>query len=351
MLKFTLTNEILRDIIEIENNKSTISSITIPFSLSNVLRKNSQKRSSFASNKIEGNPLTYKQAEEVIANKNRHLLKPEQEIVNYLETIEFLSNKLKNKTPISLKLILEVQKMICRGESKDKIGLRGKMPPGVLFAVYDASTHEPEYIPPEYKDLIPLLSELIEYIDKSDDHPIIKSAIFHYQLVTIHPFEDGNGRTARILANFILGLYGYDFKNIGSLEEYFNYNLQEYYSSLQMGLPANFYDGRNDPPHGNIWINYYLKIMKLYSNKVIEIANKSISNLDDKRLSHLSKKAKAFWFYIEKNKIEEFAPIDLSKELDTTNRTIINWSIELAKNGFLKPIIVKKRIRKYTVNK
>ena len=47
--------------------------------------------------------------------------------------------------------------------------------------------------------------------------------------------------------------------------------------------------------------------------------------------------------------IKEFSPIDLSKELKVTNRTIINWALELSNNGFLKPIIVKKRIRYYEV--
>ena len=349
MVKVKLTNEILNDIITIEKRKTNLSSIVIPLSLSNTLRKNSQKHSSYASNKIEGNPLTYSQAEKAIEAKNRHLLKPEQEIVNYFNAIEYLSHKLKNNVPISLKLILDVQKIIVKGESKDKIGIRNKMPPGVLFAVYDTKTHQPEYIPPEYKDIIPLLTELIDYINTADDHPIIKSAVLHYQLVTIHPFEDGNGRTARIIANYLLGLYGYNFRNIGSIEEYFNYNLDEYYSSLQMNLPINYYDGRNNPPHFEIWINYYLKVMKLYSARVLEIATNSVKTLDRQRQSHLSKKALFFLKYLKTKRYSTFSPIDVSKELHTTNRTIINWCIELVNNGYLKPHLVNKRIRKYSL--
>lgn len=94
------------------------------------------------------------------------------------------------------------------------------MPPGVLFAVYDSKTGNPDYIPPEYCDIPELLDELVEYVNTTDDHPLIVAAVVHYQLVTIHPFEDGNGRTARLLSGYIMDLNGYGFNGIGSLEEY-----------------------------------------------------------------------------------------------------------------------------------
>ena len=109
---------------------------------------------------------------------------------------------------------------------------------GVLFAVYDSKTGNPDYIPPEYCDIPGLLDELVEYVNTTDDHPLIIAAVVHYQLVTIHPFEDGNGRTARLLSGYIMDLNGYGFNGIGSLEEYFAYDIDEYYESIQMGLPC-----------------------------------------------------------------------------------------------------------------
>ena len=99
-----------------------------------------------------------------------------------------------------------MQKLVEKGASKEKIGLRGPMPPGVLFAVYNSKTGNPDYIPPEYCDIQGLLDELIEYVNTTDDHPLIVAAVVHYQLVTIHPFEDGNGRTARLLSGYIMDL-------------------------------------------------------------------------------------------------------------------------------------------------
>lgn len=346
MIKATLNNDILNKILEIEKNKDALNRVKLPVNLSNKFRKNTKKRSSYASNRMEGNPLTYEQADAAIESKDRHFLKPEQEIRNYYLALELLEKKLENKEPISLKLILEAQKQICDGEPKEKIGLRGTMPPGVLFAVWN-DDGTPAYIPPEYNEVPDLLSELIHYINESSDHPLIKAAVIHYQLVTIHPFEDGNGRTARIISNYYLSLSGYGFKNVGSLEEYMSYDIDEYYGSIQMNLPVLYYDGRNNPPHPEIWIHYFLRIFSLYASKVLSIALKETSNNEDERLLHLSKKAKSFLEYLKKHEVTKFAPIDVASKLKVTNRTIINWCAELANNGYLKPILVHKRIRQY----
>lgn len=348
MIKTILNNDILNKILEIEKNKDALNLAKIPINLSNKFRKNTKKRSSYASNHIEGNPLTYEQADAAIESKNRHFLKPEQEIRNYYLALELLEKKLENKEPISLKLIFEVQKQICDGEPKEKIGLRGAMPPGVLFAVWN-DDGTPAYIPPEYSEVLDLLNELIQYINESNDHPLIKAAVIHYQLVTIHPFEDGNGRTARIISNYYLSLNGYGFKNVGSLEEYMSYDIDEYYDSIQMNLPVLYYDGRNDPPHPEIWINYFLKVFSLYASKVLSIALKEISNIENERLLHLSNKARVFLEYLKRHNILKFAPIDLAAKLKVTNRTIINWCAELVNNGYLKPVLVNKRIRRYEV--
>ena len=271
MIKPLINNEILNKILEIEKNKFALNSVTIPTNLSNKFRKNTKKRSSYASNKIEGNPLTYEQAETAINSNNRHFLKPEQEIRNYYLALEFLDKKLEKKESLSIKLILEVQRIICEGESEEKIGLRKAMPPGFLFAVWN-DDQTPAYIPPEWNEVPKLLEDLISYINTSADHPLIKAAVIHYELVTIHPFEDGNGRTARIISSYYLSLNGYGFKNIGSLEEYMAYDINEYYDSIQMNLPVLYYEGRNNPPHPEVWINYFLKIFSLYSSKVLSIA-------------------------------------------------------------------------------
>ena len=351
MMKVTLTNEILSYITEIEHNRYKVSSVKLSKPVMNRLRKNSKKKSSYASNKIEGNPLSEKQVDEVIERDERkHYLKPEQEVRNYFLALNYLEEKVSKKEKFSQKLILDVQKLVEKGASKEKIGLRGSMPPGVLFAVYDSKTGNPDYIPPEYCDIPELLDELVEYVNATDDHPLIIAAVVHYQLVTIHPFEDGNGRTARLLSGYILDINGYGFNGIGSLEEYFAYDIDEYYESIQMGLPALYYSGRENPPHPEIWINYFLRMVLLYSNKVCELSESSNNEELEGSLSYLKGKEKELLLLLMKNYKREFTPIEVSKELKVTNKTVINRLATLVKNGFVIPNLVKERIRSYELS-
>lgn len=351
MIKVTLTNEILKYITQIDKNRYEVASIKLPKTVANKLRKNSKKMSSYASTKIEGNPLSQEQVNEVIDNDERkHYLKPEQEVRNYYLALKYLNKAADNKEKFSKKLILDVQKLVEKGLSKDKIGLRGQTPPGVLFAVYDSETGNPDFIPPEYIDIPELLDELVTYVNETDDHPLIVAAVVHYQLVTIHPFEDGNGRTARLLSGYILDINGYGFNGIGSLEEYFAYDVQEYYNSIQMNLPSNYYYGRNNPPHPEIWINYFLRMVNLYSNKLCDLSKASNSEELESSLSYLKTREKELLQFLIKNYKRDFTPIEVSKELGVTNRTIINRLTVLAKNGFVVPNIVNERIRSYALS-
>lgn len=351
MIKPSLTNEILKYITEIEKNRFRVSSVKLPRSVANRLRKNSKKKSSYASNKIEGNPLSEKQADEVIERDERkHFLKPEQEVRNYFLALNYLEEKAKNKEKLSKELILNVQEYVEKGASKEKTGLRGPMPPGVLFAVYDSQSGNSEYIPPEYSDIPKLLDELVEYVNTTDDHPLIVAAVVHYQLVTIHPFEDGNGRTARLLSGYVLDINGYGFNGIGSLEEYFAYDINEYYASIQMGLPALYYSGRDNPPHPEIWINYFLRMVLLYSNKICELSEGSNEEEIRGSLSYLKEREKELLFFLIKHYKREFTPIEVSRELGVTNKTVINRLSVLVKHGFVVPVMAKERIRSYELS-
>ena len=98
MIRTTITNEILNYITAIDKNKYEVSSIKLPRAVANKLRKNSKKKSTYASTKIEGNPLTEKQVEEVIeSDERKHYLKPEQEVRNYFIALNYLADCSKKK--------------------------------------------------------------------------------------------------------------------------------------------------------------------------------------------------------------------------------------------------------------
>ncbi len=121
MIKVTLTNEILNYITEIDKNRYHVSSIKLSKTVVNKLRKSSKKKSSYASNKIEGNPLSEKQADEVIESDGRkHFLKPEQEVRNYFLALNLLEEKVRKKEPFSKKTDSGCTETCGKGDFKRK---------------------------------------------------------------------------------------------------------------------------------------------------------------------------------------------------------------------------------------
>ena len=68
---------------------------------------------------------------------------------------------------------------------------------------------------------------------ESDVHPVLVSGVAQFQLVHIHPFVDGNGRTSRLLSTLCLYRAGYDFKRHFSVSEYYDRNRTGFYTALQ----------------------------------------------------------------------------------------------------------------------
>ena len=87
MIKILPDKAILGQIAEIERLREQCGAVKLPVSITLTLRKNSWKKSSYASNRIEGNPLTEAEASDAIESSKRHYLKPEQEIRNYYEAV------------------------------------------------------------------------------------------------------------------------------------------------------------------------------------------------------------------------------------------------------------------------
>lgn len=90
-------------------------------------------------------------------------------------------------------------------------------------AIYDSSDGSLVYLPPEIKDVPLMMKELVLWEKENIDilpTPAV-AGLFHYQLVTIHPYFDGNGRTVGLITNYIMRKYGDGLKGIYSLEEYY----------------------------------------------------------------------------------------------------------------------------------
>ena len=159
----------------------------------------------YNSNSIEGNTLTLQETKMVIEEgftiKGKSL-REHFEAVNHQEAIEFIESLANPNYKLTAKDILDVHALVLQKIEKDFAGRYRNS--GVRISGAN-------FIPPNALKVDELLEELIDWVnDKSFGiNQIIKSAIFHHRFVWIHPFFDGNGRTARLMFNLILMKDGY----------------------------------------------------------------------------------------------------------------------------------------------
>lgn len=353
-LKFKYTNDLVNDLIGIEKYKTQLEYLYLPTRIKQEMMYKAKLKMTHFSTSIEGNVLSYDQVERAIVQKGKKTkIDAEREVVNYWEALTFLEKSKKEKRSIDSDFILELHGMIeRRGGRKKVIGYRQPTPPGVLFAVYDNKSRSPEYIPPEVSDIEALMNELVDWYNHEHDLPVsIKAAMMSYQLVTIHPFEDGNGRTSRALATYILMMEGYDFKGFNSMEEYYANNLEGYYKSLQMELPVLYYDGRNNPPHLEIWIAYFIRMMRLNAENIAAQAEAATKGEQEKtELGRLNKKDKKMLRYMLENNLETIRTKDLAAIFDVTPRAITKWCSDWVERNILVANYKNVRITSYSLS-
>lgn len=351
-LNFMYTNDLVNYLIKIEKYKTALDYLFLPTREKQKLMYEAKLKKTHFSTSIEGNVLSYNQVEKVITNKQDiKRMSAEQEVQNYWDALTFLEEENKKKTRIDKEFIFRLHDIIQKKGKLVRMPFRGQTPPGVLFAVYDSFTKQAEYIPPEYVDIEPLIGELIDWYYNNQNIPApILSAIMHYALVTIHPFIEGNGRTSRALATYVLMQHNYDFKGFNSFEEYYMSDLNGYYESIQMGLPALFYDGRENPPHLEIWIEYFCKIMSLNAEKIYEQALEASKKESNELLRGLSKKDLTLLRYCLENGVKIIKNKELAELFGVTPRAISKWMNEWVDKGILVPNSGTTRVTSYSLS-
>ena len=218
------------------------------------LERSAREISAFASTSIEGNPLPLTDVKQILKTQPNHLRKSEQEVVNYNKALEELNKKLqKGSVSFSRELILSVHKQVTYKLAPDF--QPGKLREDAVF-VNDPKTLKTVYWPPDHKDVSKLLNELAEFVlkNKGTVDPLIIAGIFHKQFVVIHPFMDGNGRTARISTKVLLADMGLDTFNLFSFENYYNNNVYGYFKNV--GVRGNYYEVA-DSIDFTVWLEYF----------------------------------------------------------------------------------------------
>ncbi|HEU4717564.1 MAG TPA: Fic family protein [Bacteroidia bacterium] len=168
-----------------------------------------------ASSQIEGAVTTRRKAKEMLRKNIRPRNKSEQMIVNNYRTIKYIVD-IQNE-PITAERLFEIHRLIVNRTLEDPHD-EGKYRSDNEVNVIDAADNEVVYTPPDFKEVASLMKDLFVFFNSNDEkqfiHPIIKGCIIHFMIGYIHPFVDGNGRTARAL------FYWYLLKNGYWLTEY-----------------------------------------------------------------------------------------------------------------------------------
>lgn len=258
---FSYTHQIVRNLGAIEAAKSVVEVLPLPPDTTLRLRHDALQRSTRSSTQIEGNPLDEAEVRRAIARGERSGSDAEQEVRNYWRALDRVEEFAESQAPITEAFMKELHRIvIVRGSGRR--GSRSEYRV-VECPVVDTVTRRIDYAPPEPGDVPGLMAELVDWLSSSATKELpapIRAAILSHRFISIHPFNDGNGRTGRLLATAELWLSGYRMRGFFSFEEYFNADRERYYNSLQMGLPINFYDGRHDPDH-TPWLLYFTQTM------------------------------------------------------------------------------------------
>lgn len=168
------------------------------------LRESINLEWTYNSNGIEGNTLTLRETQVVLEGitVGGKSIKEHLEAINHEKAILFLDDLVKDNEPISEWNIKNIHQLILKDIDNENAGRYRKENVTIKGAIH---------IPPDYLKLPELMKKLIlTYNTWNEYHPIIRAALLHGELVKIHPFVDGNGRTSRLLMNLDLMNNGYN---------------------------------------------------------------------------------------------------------------------------------------------
>lgn len=233
-------------------------------------------RSSHYSTRIEGNRLTLAEAEQVILEGKTFTGRKGDtlEVKHYYQALEQVEQWLDAEAPIPEERVRKLHAVIYEGRRARATPYREGQ-----NAIRDI-TGGIVYLPPEAKDVPAFMAELLTWIqgDEKELPAPVLTGLAHDQFVTIHPFYNGNGRTARALAIWILDRGGYDLGRFYALEEIYAFDLQGYYVALATDPHQNSYEGRAVAAITS-WLSYFLRGMaSVFERAAGEVIRQAATN-------------------------------------------------------------------------
>ncbi|MBI4378710.1 MAG: Fic family protein [Nitrospinae bacterium] len=294
------------------------------------LRRDALIRSAHSSTAIEGNPLSLDEVSALASGRDIMIRrKDKQEVLNYLEALKKIP-EFSGRKPFVSKDILEVHKIVTKDtldDPRDESVFRNRQ-----VIVGNRITGEVVFMPPPTEQVPKLTDDFLGWFNAPEINeidPVIEAGITHYEIVRIHPFIDGNGRTARIMASIVLFKRGFDVKRFFALDDYYDHDRRAYYSALKTV----------DPKSRDItaWLEYFTNgvavSIEAVNKKVIGLS-KNIKLLKEKgQIALTDRQMKIVERIIQENRITVG---DIAKMFEITRQAALKEMNKLVDSGVVK---------------
>ncbi|MFY0591188.1 Fic family protein [Roseivirga sp.] len=269
-------------------------------------------RSVGASTRIEGSKMSDKEVDVLLKNIDVSKLtdRDSQEVAGYFDVLDLISDSFKH-IPLTENGIKNLHKTLLRYSEKDKWhrgdykqhsnAVEAKLPDGNKQVIF--RTPDPGFPTQD------AMGDLVNWYKKDKDTPtLIKCALLAYEFVSIHPFQDGNGRMSRLLSTLALLKEGYNWIQYVSLEHEIEFQKNKYYQTLRSCQAQR--------PHEDItaWIHFFF-------NALIKVQNQLMKKLSRQGImAGLSPREKAIITIISERPGTKSG--EIAKRLEIPNPTV-----------------------------
>lgn len=266
--RYQISNKILINIGQIEAAREVIENAPLVPDFEKDFRGDAIVRQIYHGTHIEGNDLTLSQTKQIIEGESVVARERDvQEVINYRNVVRFLDHLADQKGKYDLETLLQIhEKTVDRIVPMDKAGVLRK----TQVVIKEEGTGKVILRPPSPQEVPYLLEDFFTWLNSAEAkeiHPVIRAGIVHYVLVAIHPFVEGNGRTARAYANLVMLKEGYDLKRFFALEEHFDRDLAGYYQSFYQVDKLHPDISQRDL---TVWLEYFTETVAQELGKIKE---------------------------------------------------------------------------------
>lgn len=293
-----------------------------------------------ASSQMEGASTTRRIAKDMLRKKLKPINKSQQMIANNYETINQISKD--SDKDFSVESLLSIHRSIAN-KTLDNVEDEGVFRKNDDILVVDGITGFVAHTPPTYKEIDKMIQDLCDFANNENGdnfiHPIIKAIIIHFVLAYIHPFVDGNGRTARSL------FYWYMIKKGYWLTEYLSIS-RIIYTNKKAYEKAFLYT-EHDNNDLSYFIQYHLEVMKKAFEELKKYLQRKIDEQQNlyrfEGISYINERQRYVLQALSDNKRVLFTPKELATQFDISPKSARTDLQELVRMGYLTATNLNKR--------